>query len=61
MRFDLLCARTHIHATSLGPVTSLSDEQIARFDALSLLNTAHIGPLVYIGPAQVAELEQEFG
>ena len=35
--------------------------EVADFTAFSLLNTTHIGPLVPIGPSQVAELEQKFG
>lgn len=35
--------------------------EVADYTAFSLLNTAHLGPLVPIGPAQVAELEEKFG
>jgi L-fuculose-phosphate aldolase len=35
--------------------------EVADFTAFSLLNAAHIGPLVPIGPAQVVELEEKFG
>ncbi len=35
--------------------------EVADFTAFSLLNASHIGPLVAIAPAQVAELEEKFG
>ena len=35
--------------------------EVADFTAFSLLNSARIGPLVPIGPTEVAELEQKFG
>ena len=73
MRFNLLHPREQLvqimdriyryglTTTSGGNLSVLDDNGDLWITPFSLLNTAHIGPLVPIGPAQAAELEQEFG